>query len=254
MATYNYKRASDLVKYCKSLLNQPTRYVWGGIGRYENGVRLFDCIGMVKSFLWHDYSQYNTKYYGVTCPDFDCEAMFKRASEKGNINTIPEVEGVIVYQKGHVGVYIGNGEVIEATAGFTGKVLKTHFKGNHKTFKRTSWTHWFKMPELEYASVTIVKKYSLDEMVQKVIDGEFGNYPQRKSKIEALGWNYETVQKEVDKKLTSKSNKKYSLDEMVQKTIDGEFGNYPQRKSKIEALGWNYETVQKEVDKKLGGK
>lgn len=209
MATYNYKRATDLVRYCKALLNQPTQYVLGGIGRYENGVRQFDCIGMIKSFLWHDYSQYNTNYYGVTCPDLDCEAMIKRASVKGNINSIPEVEGIIVYQKGHVGVYIGNGEVIEATAGFTGKVLKSHFKGNHKTFKRTTWTHWFKMPELEYPSsvdkqLNSAKKYSLKEMVQKTKNGDFGNYPQRKAKIEALGWNYETVQKEVDKQLRGK--------------------------------------------------
>ena len=36
------------------------------------------------------------------------------ASEKGSIDTIPEIPGLAVWHKGHIGIYIGNGEVIEA--------------------------------------------------------------------------------------------------------------------------------------------
>ena len=36
------------------------------------------------------------------------------------------------------------------------------------------------------------------EMVRRTIRGDFGNYPTRKAKIEALGWNYATVQHQVN--------------------------------------------------------
>lgn len=36
------------------------------------------------------------------------------------------------------------------------------------------------------------------EMVRRTIRGDFGNYPTRKAKIEALGWDYATVQHQVN--------------------------------------------------------
>lgn len=149
---YNYTKASDLVAWCLKQKQMDNKYRLGGIGRYENGVRTFDCIGMIKCFMWHDYSSSNASYYGKTCPDQNCEGMFALAKEKGPIATIPEIPGVIVYQKGHVGVYLGKGEVVECTAAFGGKIVLSYFKGSHTGNKRTTWTHWFKMPGLDYAA------------------------------------------------------------------------------------------------------
>lgn len=148
--SYDYTKANDLVNWCKEQLVKKTKYKLGGIGRYEDNIRTFDCIGLIKCFLWHDYSTTNAYYYGKTAPDKNCEGYFNMATEKGPINTIPEVPGIIVYQKGHVGIYIGNGEVIEATAAFGSKVVKSYFKGFHTGNKRTTWTHWFKLPQLTY--------------------------------------------------------------------------------------------------------
>jgi hypothetical protein len=58
--------------------------------------------------------------------------------------------------KKHMGIYLGNGKVIEATAhkynGKTGKIYITYFKGDglNTDGKRTSWTKWFKNPQLHY--------------------------------------------------------------------------------------------------------
>lgn len=41
-------------------------------------------------------------------------------------------------------------------------------------------------------------KPDLLEMVRRTIRGDFGNYPTRKAKIEALGWDYATVQHQVN--------------------------------------------------------
>ena len=149
---YDYTSPSDLVSWCKEQKNTANAYRLGGIGRYENGVRVFDCVGLIKCFMWHDYSEKNASYYNKEVPDKNETGFFNEATEKGSIDTIPEIPGLMVYQPGHIGVYLGNGEVIEATAAFDKKIVITYFKGNHPdtSYKRTTWTHWFKMPYLNY--------------------------------------------------------------------------------------------------------
>ena len=43
--------------------------------------------------------------------DVTANGMFDAATVKGTIDTIPEVPGLAVWHQGHIGIYIGNGEV-----------------------------------------------------------------------------------------------------------------------------------------------
>lgn len=154
---YDFTKASDLVKWAEEQYKKKNRYKSGGIGRYDSdGIRQFDCCGLFKCFMWHDYSTNNARYYGKTQKDLSCEGLLAEAKEKGDISTIPEISGVLVYMKGHMGIYIGNGKVIESTAakydGKKGRIYKTYFKGNGKGCdgKRATWTKWFKSPYLTY--------------------------------------------------------------------------------------------------------
>ena len=154
---YDYTKASDLVKWANEQYKLKNRYKNGGIGRYDaDGTRQFDCSGFFKCFLWHDYSSKNAKYYGKVQKDLNCEGLYKEAKEKGDISKIPEIPGILVYQKGHMGIYLGDGKVIESTAkkynNKSGKIYITYFKGNCKNTdgKRTTWTNWFKSPYLTY--------------------------------------------------------------------------------------------------------
>ena len=157
---YDFKKASDLVEWAKVQLNNPNYYKLSGIGRYDGQYRQFDCCGLFKCFMWHDYPNNDgSSCYNVTQKDLNCEGLLAEAKEKGTIDTIPEIPGVLVYMKGHMGIYIGNGEVIESTAakfdGVHGKIYKTYFKGNHNGYKRATWTHWFKSPNLKYDNVQV---------------------------------------------------------------------------------------------------
>lgn len=161
---YDFTKASDLVKWAEEQYKKKNRYKTGGIGRYDSdGTRQFDCCGLFKCFMWHDYSTQNSKYYSKTQKDLSCEGLLAEAKEKGDISSIPETPGVLVYMKGHMGIYIGDGKVIESTAakydGKKGKIYKTYFKGNGKGCdgKRTTWTKWFKSPYLTYDEVKPVK-------------------------------------------------------------------------------------------------
>lgn len=68
--------------------------------------------------------------------------MHTAAEIKGDIDTMPEIIGLIVHLPGHVGVYIGGGWVIEAR-GFNHGVVLTRLKDR-------PWTSWFKCPYIEY--------------------------------------------------------------------------------------------------------
>ena len=46
-------------------------------------------------------------------PAMGADAMYQAASEKGATSTMPEIPGLGVWHKGHIGIYIGNGEVVE---------------------------------------------------------------------------------------------------------------------------------------------
>lgn len=154
---YDFTKASDLVKWAEEQYKKKNRYKSGGIGRYDSdGTRQFDCCGLFKCFMWHDYHTKNASYYGKTQKDLSCEGLLAEAKEKGPISTIPEIPGVLVYMKGHMGIYVGNGKVIESTVakfdGKKGRIYKTYFKGEGKGCdgKRATWTKWFKSPNLTY--------------------------------------------------------------------------------------------------------
>ena len=182
----------ELVKHCEMALKEGFGYVWGtcgqvltptlfeqkkkqyptGVGNYETFIksnwmdkRTVDCIGLIKSYLW--WNNGNIKYN--PSEDKNADMTYNSAKEKGPINTIPEIPGVILYKKGHVGVYIGNGMVIEAR-GTTAGVIKSPLKGNGSA----GWTHWLKSPYISYESEPIKDKEKL---------------PKDKLKINLLGKN-----------------------------------------------------------------
>lgn len=50
-------------------------------------------------------------------------------------------------------------------------------------------------------------KKSIDEIAKDVISGKYGNYPERKTKLEAEGYNYSEVQNKVNKLLSGNNHK-----------------------------------------------
>ena len=61
---------------------------------------------------------------------------------KGPISTMPEVPGVLVFYNYHMGVYVGNGEVVEARGRKYG-VVKTKLANR-------PWTSWGYHPDIVY--------------------------------------------------------------------------------------------------------
>lgn len=119
-----------------------------------------DCVGLIKSYYWSGKADggtgspnnpYNKPENAKIYPDTNAGGMYAAAKVKGKISTLPERPGVIVYCRTHphVGVYIGNGWVIECTLGCRGDgVVKTKLSA-------FAWEYWFECPYIEYSSSTI---------------------------------------------------------------------------------------------------
>jgi len=163
------KNASDLVTYAIHAWESGWGYVWGtygdvltesmyayklaqypdGVGRYADfiranwlGGRTTDCVGLIKGYGWLDPDSLTICYGTNGMPDVSANQMYYSASVSGPINTIPEIPGLAVWHNGHIGVYIGNGEVIEAMGTKYG-VVKTQLAGR-------GWTQWLKVEYIEY--------------------------------------------------------------------------------------------------------
>ena len=165
----NVKNSADLVKWAEQAYENGWGYVWGtygcildekmltaktgqyprSVGDYSEfisehwlGARTTDCVGLIKGYAWYDAAGGSFCYQSNGMPDLGANGMFSAAEEKGSIDTMPETAGLAVWKDGHIGVYIGKGWVIEARGTQEG-VIKTRLKD-------VGWTHWLKVPYIEY--------------------------------------------------------------------------------------------------------
>ena len=165
----------------------PTHYLWS----YKNeSAKVHDCVGLIKGYLWCDSPTDNTPTYKAA-QDISANQMRKACTKSGSISTIPEVPGVLVFKDGHVGVYIGKGEVIEARGHAYG-VVKTKLTAR-------KWTTWGYCPYITYEKTTTTK--SIDELAREVIAGKWGNGTTRKNRLTDAGYDYKAVQKRVNELL-----------------------------------------------------
>ena len=163
------KNNLDLVKWSEFAADKGWGYVWGTYGTVlspdfleskiiqypdevggkedfirENwlGKRTADCVGLIKGYSWYDTASQMTILVSNGMPDIGADTMYENATEKGTIDTIPEIPGLAVWKEGHIGVYIGEGEVVEAYRTTSGVIRSELANGG--------WTHWLKIPYINY--------------------------------------------------------------------------------------------------------
>ncbi len=173
--------AEGLVEFVKDCLASPNIYIWGGIGEYltdsvlddkirqwpewytpeltrvrremvNRGLRGWDCHGLIQCYRWGNYHQGNTVYFKEE-EFFSSSQLIQMDLVKGDIATLPEKPGLVLWMPGHVGVYIGGGEVIECTRriiggegyGLVGGVVKTNVSD-------VGWEKWLEYPGIRYDS------------------------------------------------------------------------------------------------------
>ena len=106
------------------------------------GKRTADCVGLIKGYGWFNTVSQETEIGSNGMQDWSANGMYNAATVKGEISTIPETPGLAVWKDGHIGVYIGNGTVVEAYGTERGVIRSALADGG--------WTHWLEVPSISY--------------------------------------------------------------------------------------------------------
>jgi len=166
-------KAADIVDFVIKAKNAGWGYVFGGQGQVYTRELAEKWAAMKKSGRGYDYYVVKcAKWFGkivVDCSGLVIEAyrskipgygdktantIYSKSVQKGKISTIPEIPGLCVWRSGHIGIYIGNGKVIESGGTSVGVVL------SKLTAPATGkkWTNWGKMADVDYSNTTIPKQ------------------------------------------------------------------------------------------------
>ena len=144
MNATNKKRYTTNLQYNKNranIINAATADTFG-----------FDCNCLIKGILWGWSADQYKNYGGATyksngVPDFGADNTLDYCTNVStDFNNI--VPGEVVWMPGHVGVYIGNGQVIECTPKWTNNVQYSYLAnigyktGNYRTWNRHGKLQW----------------------------------------------------------------------------------------------------------------
>ena len=116
--------ADDLVKWAYRAYYEGWEYVYGGC---EEGH--VDCSGLIKSKV-------------EVCAR-GTEELLAESPLSGPIETIPDIPGLGVYTFGHVGIYVGDGMVIDARTENAGV--------GYDSVEYETWTNWFEIKGVDYS-------------------------------------------------------------------------------------------------------
>lgn len=129
----------------------PSHYTKDRMARYSEDIKnsqiAGDCVnGAIKGAVWSELGAHEPRYKSHDCPDKSADGMFeyckKIGMDWGGMDSMPDEPGIAVRMAGHVGIYAGDGEVVE-WRGFKYGCVITKLKGR-------KWTHWYKLPWVEY--------------------------------------------------------------------------------------------------------
>ena len=165
----NTKNNLDLVKWAEYAADKGWGYVYGTYGtvlsesmltakmeQYPDevatkeqfirdtwlGKRTADCVGLIKGYGWFNTTSQDTEIGSNGMQDLSANGMYEAATVKGEISTIPETPGLAVWKDGHIGIYIGDGNVVEAYGTERGVIRSVLADGG--------WTHWLEVPSINY--------------------------------------------------------------------------------------------------------
>lgn len=133
-ALINYKKKQYPKWYTMSKVTQLKRLV-------GKKVTPWDCVGLIKGILWTD-SKGDIQYESNGVPDTNADGFIKLCYDVStSFNNI--TVGEVVWMSGHIGIYAGNGKVVEATPAWKDGVQITNLS-------QRNWKKHGKVPYISY--------------------------------------------------------------------------------------------------------
>lgn len=242
---------TEFVERLLMLTELPTLYIKGGIGRpltdankkkaieqytynknrsakiyaASSATFGFDCCGCVKSVIWGFNGDVTkalggAKYKSNGLNDVSELGLFElctcKSTDLGNI-----IPGELLYMKGHCGVYVGNGEVVECTPSWKDGVQKT------KLSDRKWLKHGRLEPYIEYDDVpNVIAKPKIASCTPNLRRGSYGmevSYLQSDLNYLGESLSVDGIFGMLTQEAVKRFQKKHGL------VVDGIYGQHTQR-------------------------
>lgn len=128
--------------------------------KQQFGKQVFDCSGLLKYILMTEAETKPLKY--IASLDYSADSFYQKATVRGDIATLPEIPGVGLHSTGHVGLYIGNGKLIEARGFAYGTV--------QSKLQNRSFQHWFYLPNVDYPAPNNTNLKQIADQLRTIAD------------------------------------------------------------------------------------
>ena len=185
---------------------------------------IFDCVGLIKGILWGWSGDLSKAYGGAGyaingVPDIGADDMIRRCKDVSTDFKSIAV-GEVVWLSGHIGIYIGDGLVVESTPKWKNGVQITAVRniGRKQGYNDRKWVKHGKLPYITYNN-----DEEDENMTQEQFNEMMDNYLKDLAKAEPDKWSREArewAEKNGIIKGDDKGNKMYkkpcTREEMVQ--------------------------------------
>ena len=103
-------------------------------------------------------------------------------------------------------------------------------------------------PKYDEATKPVETEKTITQLAREVLKGKWGNGSARKANLTAAGYDYNAVQKEVNRLCNSS---KKSNETIAKEVLRGKWGNGTDRKNRLTKAGYDYNAIQAIVNKLL---
>lgn len=104
----------------------------------------------------------------------------------------------------------------------------------------------------KYDAEPVAETKTITQLAREVLKGKWGNGATRKANLTAAGYDYDAVQREVNRLVnSSKPTTKKSNEEIAKEVIQGKWGVGADRKNRLTQAGYDYNAIQAIVNKLL---
>ena len=189
-------KVNDFVTKALAYEQRPTLYKLGTYMNRKCGKYILcDCSGLIKGILW-GYPD-KGKYSSNGVPDTNANNMINRYCTGVTTDMSKLRKGMVVWMSGHIGIYCGDGVVVESSPRWEDGIQRTYPKGcpiaNKHNLNTRKWTKCGYLKWIDYTTTS-----DLTQVARDVINGKYGNGKERIDNLTKAGYNYKEVQKIVN--------------------------------------------------------
>lgn len=189
-------KVNDFVTKALAYEQRPTLYKLGTYMNKKSGKYILcDCSGLIKGILW-GYPD-KGKYASNGVPDTNANNMIATHCSGVTKDMKQLRKGMVVWMSGHIGIYCGDGVVVESSPRWENGIQRTYPVGcpiaNKHHLNQRKWSKCGYLKWVDYSTTN-----DLTQVAKDVINGKYGNGKERIDKLTKAGYNYKEVQRVVN--------------------------------------------------------